>query len=241
MREAGIVPWPSLEDFGLPDDLGATMVSLGGECMSGTKLWVQIGLRDERASHDSNIELVLELADEHGEVLACEHTRVGVLRGGRGVALWVRLPADAPARYLQRLQIVRSDGSIREFEWQVTVPEQRVEGELWISRRAVTPGTTVEIVLRNTGPNELFCGEEYELQRFESRWIDVPVDDPEHDSDRAWTLAAYRLQPGATWRQEATIGNHVRPGRHRLLKTVDCDVVRDAKTSLTAEFDVLES
>lgn len=241
MSEGSVVPHPTFEDFGLPDGLGSISVTPGGDQMPRSKLWVQVGLRDEHASHDSNIELILELANHDGEILACEHRRVGILRGFHSVALWVRLPSDAPAQYMERLQIVRRDGSVRQFEWQVTVFEQRIACELCVSRREVAPGTTVELVLRNTGPTELIFGEEYALQRFESRWIDVPLEDPERSSELIWGLVMHVLRPGEAWSQEATVGSHVRPGRHRLVKEIDSEVVRGAETNLTAEFVVLEA
>jgi Big-like domain-containing protein len=107
----------------------------------------------------------------------------------------------------------------------VCVPERARRGERVIA------------TLHNDGPNDLFFGAMYEIERrCGDAWIDV---DPfDGDENVAWPAIGYLLQPGGTFGVGFDVPRVTEPGLHRVIKHVASEEAGVLDAALTAEFTV---
>jgi hypothetical protein len=212
------LPYPEPEDFGLSSRHGLVSVIIFVRHRPGDELRVTVVSSDDVSSLESDRTIVFELRDPHGGVVV-DHAAgaVGRLSKERFFELIVRVPPGEPARYVAGLEIHPPAAPPRVFEWPVEVPDPTlpVTAELELSAPFASPGDTLELTVRNTGPNPITFGEDYEveLRREDGGWEDVV--------DKRFVLRiGHVLEPAESLPLEVVVPRRARPGRHRVAMNV---------------------
>ena len=110
-------------------------------------------------------------------------------------------------------------------------PAGRDEAALRLGATRARPGDTLTATVINTGTTCIDVGMRYWFERLreDGSWEQAAP-------ERAFRLALRRIAPNTTWDQPARLPADLRPGRHRLVKTVGAP---GGALMVTAEFDVV--
>jgi hypothetical protein len=233
--------YPAFSDLGLAEHVGA--ISVPGETIGALReLEVTICLHaetDDAPAVPVEAEIVLELIDLAGQTVAAVRGEVTALTPNRQVNWTLSMPATAPAEYIRRLIITRPDAAPLVFEAPLTVPVQEFDAELSLQPGPTSAGDLPEMTLRNTGPNPVWYGERYALERRgdNGQWTPVPLSAP--GERRGFRMYRGTLAPNQSFTQRTRVPLHAELGRHRFSKTVASEHVNKPSRSVTDEFDIV--
>jgi hypothetical protein len=145
------------------------------------------------------------------------------------------LPEEENVYYMLSAEILGDDDHVEDFLiTRIYVPIQKMEAELFTDKNQYRSGESMTLLLKNTGPTQLFFGLRYEMVKFNG--LDWQRVSP---GVAGFNDIGISIAPGQTYEQEIPLNHLDEPGIYRISKEVQAEGT-PLQDTLVAQFKMVD-
>jgi hypothetical protein len=144
------------------------------------------------------------------------------------------LPDKESIHYMLSAEILGENGQVEDtLVTSIYVPNQVMNGELYLDKDQYTSNDTLTLKLDNNGPTNLSFGLPYKMEIYrKGKWEQVSI-------NIGFDSVGLIIEPGQKFQQNIPLNQLKEPGLYRVLKDIDAEGT-DLNSTLTVEFEIEE-